>query len=415
MRCYCIRAFAVVLLIFAIQPFAAWADSWMLPETEIYRSSDGNVRFTVTPRELNSQLDYYSDRIEGREPAGVRGEDANATPRGRLERRGANGRWQTIWDAPLVNEVAPVQALVTNSGDHVVTFDNWASVGYGDDVVVIYDPDGALVQSYDLDDLLPAEYVMALPRSVSSIWWGRDHALSDDETRVVLKVVRPGNDILAGNGPPVNIEIDLADGNVLPYTDPHWDEAITDAQPITAELLASLREQARWFAAPLTPPDIESEWPWHRYLAEAYLRLDPQWAEGVPHIQTFLSDDESVSVDEISDERQLLQNDEAANRAYVYGSPVEDAFTAAMVTLAHGIAPGSLEGVRLYVAVSNPENDRRIAAAFAPTGAEYHRIDPASPIQQRSERLSLETARTLTLGDDELIRELARRISDGPE
>ena len=33
---------------------------------------------------------------------------------------------------PLVNEVSPVTALVSDSGN-TITFDNWHSVGYGDD------------------------------------------------------------------------------------------------------------------------------------------------------------------------------------------------------------------------------------------------------------------------------------------
>jgi hypothetical protein len=34
--------------------------------------------------------------------------------------------------------VAPVRALVSNGGEHVVTFDNWHSGGFRDNVVVIY-------------------------------------------------------------------------------------------------------------------------------------------------------------------------------------------------------------------------------------------------------------------------------------
>lgn len=56
------------------------------------------------------------------------------------------------WTAPLSNRVAPVSALVSDSGRYVVTFDNWDQVGYGDDVVAVYDgSNGTLLWKYRLE------------------------------------------------------------------------------------------------------------------------------------------------------------------------------------------------------------------------------------------------------------------------
>ena len=49
--------------------------------------------------------------------------------------RSDKGKLKKLWAIPLVNEVSPVDALVSDKDDYVITFDNWHSVGYGDDAV----------------------------------------------------------------------------------------------------------------------------------------------------------------------------------------------------------------------------------------------------------------------------------------
>src|SRR5690606_13407911 len=109
----------------------ALADSWSLPTPEIYSSADGSKRLTVYPRELSNQLDYFSDKVEGIEPAGQRRAASTATATAILESKAKGGKWALMWHGPLLNNVSPVSALVSNSGHHVVTFDNWHEVGHG--------------------------------------------------------------------------------------------------------------------------------------------------------------------------------------------------------------------------------------------------------------------------------------------
>ena len=154
----------------------ALADRRPPPGPATYHSADRATRLAVTP-----DVDRLVDNRGGA-----------ATARGRLERRGAGGRWTTVWTKPLVNDTGPVSALVANGGTHVVTFDEWFARGTGPAVVAIYRADGSLVRTLALADLIPAAHIAALPRTVSSREWAGRHRLSPDERHVIVQVRRPG-------------------------------------------------------------------------------------------------------------------------------------------------------------------------------------------------------------------------------
>lgn len=63
-----------------------------------------------------------------------------------------SGKNNEVWRTQLSNEVAPTQVLLTNDGESVLTLDNWFGVGYGDDVVAIYNRHGQLAK-YSLDQI----------------------------------------------------------------------------------------------------------------------------------------------------------------------------------------------------------------------------------------------------------------------
>ena len=90
-------------------------------------------------------------------------------------------RREPVWSRHLVNNYAPVQVHVADSGDHVVTMDEWGQVG--DLPVVIYDRRGSLVMvhnipSLGLDD---DEAIEHITQSVSSYWWNEDAIAFFDE------------------------------------------------------------------------------------------------------------------------------------------------------------------------------------------------------------------------------------------
>jgi len=112
-----------------------------------------------------------------------------------LTKSETNKAKQVVWRAALVNPVAPLEAMVTNTGSFVVTFDNW--FGAGTDPIVIYDSKGRLIFRHNLESLGLMKYVDGrwvakgengldaynlelkdayIKRSMSSAWW-RENAM----------------------------------------------------------------------------------------------------------------------------------------------------------------------------------------------------------------------------------------------
>lgn len=163
------------------------ADSWPLPTPQKYYSANRRYYVEVIPRVLESQLKYFEDKAEKKEPAGSKRGVAENYCRGILHRRREDGTYEKVWEGRLSNYVAPVSALVSDGGDYFVTFDNWHSVGFGDNVVVVYGPGGRLVKKLALSDIV--ETTSNLPRSVSSIFWGGRHYIDEGSLQLVLKVL----------------------------------------------------------------------------------------------------------------------------------------------------------------------------------------------------------------------------------
>jgi TonB family protein len=165
----------------------ARADQWSLPERTTWHSADRQWRLVITPKQLESQLSYFADNVAGEADPGARKDVPRNYARAALYRKGRFALWRQVAYWPLVNGVAPVSALVANDGT-VVTFDNWHGMGYGDDVVVIYRPDGTLVRKLGLTDLMNQYDVDQLSHSVSSIWWSRTHRIDEDRRQLVLQI-----------------------------------------------------------------------------------------------------------------------------------------------------------------------------------------------------------------------------------
>jgi hypothetical protein len=169
----------------------AFADSWLLPGKQRYCSANAKYCVDVDPKPVESQLRYFEDQVKNADNPGA-GPGMPRTAAATVFVQNGDG-YDRLRSFPLLNAVAPVKALVSSDGRYLVTFDNWHSVGFGDNVVVLYRLDGTVIRKYSLAQLLSRKKVEDLPRSVSSIWWGGEHRLDEERGELVLQVLASGS------------------------------------------------------------------------------------------------------------------------------------------------------------------------------------------------------------------------------
>ncbi len=363
----------------------ASADEWRLPETRTYVAVNGRWRFTVKPRPVASQLSYFQDKAAGKANAGAMPEVTPSHAEGLLEHL-EHGQWVSIWKESLLNEISPVDAAVSSSGQ-TATFDNWHSMGYGSDVVVLYDAHGKPVRSMSLQDFLPAEYIRALPRSVSSIWWGDRHHFSVDGGWLVLRVVVPSMSQRPGvQQRHVELRFNSGTGEAAASSGKAWADALKQAHQVDAgNRVAEARSQAR-FIAPLLAPHTDSERDWHLYLVEAFFRIDPTWRRGYPATQVLRLPHQRDYQASVGFLKASLQDHLNRDGVIMVASPSQDNLVKVLSELAATVPSGWLSRARIYVAVDEAHS-LAVARALTPTGAEYLQLDPTKPIAQRQERL----------------------------
>lgn len=377
------------LLVVLLLPFsaAAQADTWAPPTPKSYMSADQRSRLQVFPRRLDGSLAYFEDKIAGKTPAGQAKGETRRTAEAVLERRDPAGKWEIVWHKPLVNEVAPVNALIANDGSHVVTFDNWHSNGFGTDVVVVYGADGSLIRSLALPDLLPSSYIRTLHRSVSSIWWGGEHRLSEDGRKLILQIAVPSTDELPIANAHVELTVDLATGRSESPTGEGWAGALAKSQEIAARLDVEETAAKAAFLAPLYGPESKDEGAWDRYLVEAFFRLDPHWDDGYPAARVLRDPGESDYAGSVKWLREaLFQKNDPGDAIAIASAGPADNLIRVLEEMAPKLRRAALRKVRLYI-VLPPEYQARASAAFAASDATIIYLDPRQPISQRPERI----------------------------
>jgi hypothetical protein len=172
--------------VLALVPTLASADTWALPKEQTYCSPNEKFCVLVVPRQLSGQLEHFEAKGKGKEPAGHPVSPATAC-QATLYARASFGRKKEVWKIKLSNDVAPVDVLVSDDGQYVVTLDNWGRAGYGDDVLVVYGPDGNLVKKYSLEELL-GDQAQNVGHSVSSRWWRKEARLETATHKLYLLV-----------------------------------------------------------------------------------------------------------------------------------------------------------------------------------------------------------------------------------
>lgn len=367
-----LRSIAFTCLVL-LSPWAS-ADSWLPPSTETTLSANGQFRVTVVPRPLSGHLDYFADKVDGEAPAGQPKGEAQKSPIARVERLETDGSWQLVWQMPLVNDVAPVSVLLANDASSIVTFDNWHSAGYGDDVVVIYDRKGDVVRKLSLEQILPAAYTNNLPRSVSSRWWGYGHALVDGDRHVELKFVPPGEDEDVEAVVPVRVR--LVDGAVVPPTGEAWDRALTEANRLEELRLDAWEKLRKLRSSPLEAPASRDTRAWRRYLFELRDRVaDEEESMGLMVLAARGEDPGYFDADDIADWVKDYDRDENTyDRNFIVASPTSDRLTTLLVKALRGKKEGSMANAHL-VFVGTAAEGEQVREAGKRSGAKITLVD----------------------------------------
>jgi len=356
-------------------PGSARLDTWLPPTTRTTESADHRSRVTVVPRPIGGALAFFEDKVKGKEPAGQAKGDAQTSPVARVEKIDAAGKWQLAWQKPLVNDVAPPTVLLADGGAYLVTFDNWHSAGFGDDVVVIYDAHGNLVKKFSLDQILPSAWVHFLPRSVSSRWWGRDHRLVDHDQYVELGVFEPGVEIQE-NPARIPVRLRLSDGAVMPVRGPEWQAAVAKADKLEAERMAAWETLRQLRASPLKAPATKETRAWRRYMFELRDRISSE-DEMMGGMVLAAKGEERGYFDAKSISlwvQALDPREEYGNKSGIFASPESAPLADVLSKALRGRKKKSLEGVHI-VFVGSPEDGQRVAAAAQSTGARITLVD----------------------------------------
>lgn len=367
---------------------AAIADSWMPAQTTIHLSVDGKWRFTVVPRPLTSNLAYFQDKVEGHARAGGFPKDKQTSARGKMERL-VNAQWKPVWGQPLVNDVAPVDAIAVGGGG-AVTFDNWHGMGYGDNAVAIYDRNGKLTRAMGLSDFLPEEYISALPRSVSSMYWRGEPRIDTESSQLIVPVLIPqlrqSGYSSQDNADYVDIRFDLASGERLPDTSSAWPDALERARHVHMKLKAKQAEEKQKFISPLKIPATHDMVDWHGFLREAFFRIDPGWRQDFPASDVIpMPSDPKFSLLSKYVGDDMLDH-AGTTSAIMIASFSQNVLIEVLKSQSMRVQPGSLSKTRIYVVVDD-KHAPRAKEVLARTGAKFIQIDPNKAIPQRKSRL----------------------------
>ena len=157
------------LILICLIVFSLFADQWFPAKTEKYYSKNREYYLKVIPGccIIKKQKSCF----------------------GILYKTKKFARDKKIWEIALDNNVAPVDVIVSESGDYIITFDNWHQKGYGDNVIVIYDKKGNLLKKFSLEEVLTKYEISKIPISVSSRWWGTGHFIDEENEVLILRII----------------------------------------------------------------------------------------------------------------------------------------------------------------------------------------------------------------------------------
>ncbi|QTD56646.1 hypothetical protein [Parasphingorhabdus cellanae] len=370
------------------------ADSWAPPGQAVFESDSGAARVTIIPRDLSSPLEYFRDKLDERKDPGLPPDASIVRALAVIEMKDGSGNWLTNWEVDLVNEVAPVTAILSDDGQYLVTFDNWHSVGYGPATIVRYKRGKGLLGAHDLESFLPPYYLQALPRSVSSRSWKKGDPVFDHEG-FKLAIISPVLDSRGDHSKVKTVEfkIDLDSGYVSKSDTDAWIDAMLSA-------LAVQKSQLDWEAnrieaelAPLIAKYPMTERDWHHYMREAWFRMiEPDDISATKHLRPVDHADYQKSVQWIKDEfAEMVEGKNETDWIYTelsIASSDQQNLLKLLSAIAADANPGDFRWGRALIVIEG-QYWHQLKAAFKHTDIKLHFADPKKAIPSSPQRLKI--------------------------
>lgn len=174
------------------------ADEWIKEYRKVYTSQNGIYELVIEPTHIpeNYENEILKRKKHPEKYLNSPMKDTIVQCHAKLYKKtGHLGLPELIWKKDLVNPVAPYEAMITNDGKYVITFDDWYNVGYGENVMVVYGENGEILKKYGLNEITHLNKNQ-LSVSVTSIWWYFGHeTYSEKPEKVKILIIDKNSEI----------------------------------------------------------------------------------------------------------------------------------------------------------------------------------------------------------------------------
>jgi hypothetical protein len=376
----------------SILSYPAMADSWPPPRQETVYSPDGNTRLVITPRDFDDALSYYEDKVANKDNPGLPEKSRRKEPFAIIETKGKDGIWSLQWQAPLANEISPASAAISNDGKHFVTFDNWGSIGYGDDVIAVYSKEKQLLRTYSLEELLPDFYSRAFYTTISSRYWRQDDVAIDDEGfNLNITIPERGTELFQYDKS-ITFRFRWRQEQYTIADPVKWVEAQISALGVAQDELAYEKKRLKTLITPLTWRENMTEREWQSYIQNAFRRLGPigtnaatKFLRAKSHPEYWRS--EKWIKDEFLDFVRFADLADSGNYQYlIIGTNEPDNLIDVFKDISSKASPSDFRAGRAYLVLAKSYWPQ-VNKIFAHTGLQITFIDPDQPIDMPEEVL----------------------------
>jgi len=168
------------------------ADEWNKAYRKTYTSQNGIYELVIEPTYIpkNYEKEIQKRKMNPEKYHNRPMKDSIIPCHARLYKKTKNiGLPDLVWEKELVNPISPYEAMITNDGKYVITFDDWYNLGFGENVMVVYGENGELLKQYRLHEItnIPENQLSV---SVTSIWWYFGHeTYSENPDKVKILII----------------------------------------------------------------------------------------------------------------------------------------------------------------------------------------------------------------------------------